>query len=100
MAEFPMSDRGRADDQRTIRDGVGNGAILLRLGQQVCSSHRRTCLTKGRFPRAHDAQVADTEIAHGARRGAQIQRIPRSYHYYTKAIEVCLHGWAILRLAN
>ena len=66
-----------AYDQRAIGHGFGDGGKFAGLLQDSVSSDGRAGLTECDFVWIHQAKLGESEIAHSARGGSDIQRIAR-----------------------
>src|SRR5712692_6530152 len=69
---------GGSDHKRAIFYGFGEGFELLGAGQQRRGTDGGTRLAKSQFVGIHDAKMEETEVAHGASGGTDIERIARS----------------------
>ncbi len=80
MLQFPVTDRRRPHHQRAIGHSLGHAGKLLRGRKNPSRSpNRRTRLAKCPFVRVHHPQTGEAEIAHGPRRGANVERIARRH---------------------
>ncbi len=87
MLQFPPRGCCCAHDQRAVRHRFCDTAELLRIGQQRGCADSGACFAKGRLIGINDAQMQKTEIAHGPRRSADIERIAGGDKDYTQMIE-------------
>ena len=81
MLQIPVPHRRRTHDQRAIGDRLAHAAVLLCFSQHVPGIHRGTRLAKRHFVGIHDTQPAKAEVAHGASRGADVERIARIHQH-------------------
>jgi hypothetical protein len=102
VLQFAIANGRRSDNQRAIGHGKGNAIEELCLFQDFRRPNSRTGLAEGRIVRIHYTQGAKSEIAHGACRGAYVQRVPRSHQDYAKMVEWarCRHGATFYRLTE
>lgn len=89
VLELPVSPGCCPDDQRAIRYGLSNARTFTRIRQQIGSAHGRFCLSERRAVRIHETKARESKIAHGARRGANVQRIPRGHQHHGYTVEKC-----------
>ena len=87
MLQFPARRCRCAHHQRAIRYRFRDAAELLRIGQQRGCADSGACFPKGGLIGINDAQMQKSEIAHGPRGGADIERIARGDKDYTQMIE-------------
>ena len=66
-----------ANHQRAIGHRFGHGEIFPRLLQHRMSFYRRTGFAEGNRVGIHQAKFGESEIAHGAGGGSEVQRIAR-----------------------
>lgn len=78
MLEFAATHRSGSNDEATVGDGLFKRGALLRGCQEIGRSHSRPCFVKGQVVGADDAQMGESEVAHRARRSADIVRIAGS----------------------
>ena len=88
VLQLSMADGGGADDQRTVRNGLGDGCEDLCIGQDGGGSDGRASLAKGKVVWLHQAQISEAKIAHGTRRGPDVQRVSRRYQNDAKTIGI------------
>jgi len=87
MLQFTMTSCSRPDDQSAIGDSAGNCPVFLRIGEKFLRANSGTRFTKRRIIRIDHAQIAEVEIAHGACRSANIERIARGHEDHAQAVE-------------
>jgi len=75
--EMASADRGGADDERAVGDGVFDGFELLGAREHGRSADGGAGLPKRGRIGLYDAQMAEAEIAHGASGGADVERVAR-----------------------
>src|SRR4029077_7013404 len=66
MVQGPMADGCSAYDQRAIGHGFGDALELFGALEHIGCADSRARLSKRRLIGIHDAQMAESEIAHGA----------------------------------
>ena len=88
MLQFTVPHRRGSHHQRAIRHRFGHRLELFRLREQFRSADGGARLAEARVVRIHDAQAAKTEVAHGARRSAHVERVARSDQHHAQAIEI------------
>ena len=76
-----------SDNQRAISDGLRNVLEFLRVRKQRRGTDRGTCLTKGRIVGVHDAQMQETEVAHGASGRANVERVACGHQHDAQTVE-------------
>jgi hypothetical protein len=78
VLKIAVSDGGGTDNQRAIGNSLGNGLEFLRVGKNVSrGAHGRAGAFKGYVIGIYDAEVKESEVAHGAGGRADVQRIAR-----------------------
>jgi hypothetical protein len=77
VLQLTQADRGGSDYESAIRDGFAEGFELFGFGEHRRGSDGRTRLAKSEFIRVHHAEMKKAEVAHGAGRGANVERIAR-----------------------
>ena len=87
MLEFTMTPGGGPNDKSAIGDSAGNRLMFLRVGEKFRRANSRTRFAKRQIIWIDHAQIAEAEIAHGARRRANIERIARGYQDHAQAVE-------------
>jgi len=87
-----MANSRGSHDERAIGDRIGDGFELFGARQQRRRADGGTRLAKRGLVGIHDAQVAETEIAHGTGGCADIQRVARGNEHDAQAVELSL-GW-------
>ncbi len=75
-----------ADDERAIGHGFGDGGEFFRRGEDLGGADGRAGVAKGRGEGIDHAQASETEIAHGARGGANVERVARGYQNDAQAV--------------
>jgi len=75
MLRLAAANSGRADNKSAICDGFGNGFEFRGLCKQRFSTNGGTRFAEGQFVGIHDAKMEETEVTHGARSGANVERI-------------------------
>jgi len=83
-----MSDGGGSDDERTIGDRFSDRCVAFGLGQHIRSSDRGTSTFKSHGVWIYRSQIAESEVAHGPRRGADVERIAGIDKDYAQAVEI------------
>jgi hypothetical protein len=87
MLQLAMPQRGGSDDERAIGDCLGQGFKLLGAAQDVLRVNSRPRFLERNRLRIHQPQIPESEIMHGSRRRADIQRIPRSHQDYAQVFK-------------
>ena len=77
MLRLAAADGGGADNERAIRDRFGNCFEFRGLREQRLSANGGTRLAKSPFVGTHREKMEETEVAHGAGRRANVERIAR-----------------------
>ena len=72
------ADGGGSDDQCAIRYGFGDSLELFGEGEQRRGADGGTRLAKSQFIWVHHAKMEESEIAHGAGGGADVEGIART----------------------
>src|SRR5712692_1090431 len=86
------AERRCAHNQRTVRDGFRDTLELLRSCQQRRGPHGSPRFAKCQFEGLYHAQMRESEIAHRARRGADVERVPRVDQHHAQPFEFVLLG--------
>ena len=86
MLQRAMADGSGADHQGAIRDGLGQRADIRGRLQHVLRLHGGAGFAKRDVVRIHQPQFGESEIAHGARGGADVQRIARRHQDHAERI--------------
>ena len=68
---------GSADDEGAVRDGSGDSLKLFGAGEKWRGADSGTRFAKGQVIRVHNAKMEETEVAHGAGGGADVERVAR-----------------------
>lgn len=84
---FARADRGGSNDESAIGDGFGDGFEFLCVGKKRGSAHGGARFAKRWIVGVDYAKVSESEIAHGARAGANVQRIARRHQHHTQPVE-------------
>jgi len=63
------------DNEGAIRNGFGNGFELFSAVKQWRGANGGTRFAEGQLVGIHDAKMKETEVAHGASGGANVERI-------------------------
>ena len=87
MVQFPVADGSGAHDQRTIGHGFGNGLEFFRACEHGGGAHGGARFAERDLVGIYDAQAKETEIAHGAGGGADIERVARAYQDDAQGVE-------------
>ena len=77
VLQLPKSHGSCSHHKGAIPDGFSDGLEFFGFGEQRRGADRRTGLAKRQFVGVHDAKMEKTEIAHGARGGADVERVAR-----------------------
>ncbi len=76
LPRHPVLRGRRSNHERAIRHRIGNTGKHARSLQHVRAPDGGNGLPKRRIVRIYQAQIREPEIRHGARRRADIQRVP------------------------
>src|SRR5205085_5335381 len=87
MPWIAAAQRGRAHDERAVRNSAFQRFEFFRLREQPRRPHGRPRIPERQFERMHYPQVQKAEIAHRARRRANVQRIPSVHQNHAQSIE-------------
>lgn len=90
VLQLSMADGSGADDERTVRNGFGDGREDFGVGEDCGCSDGRASLAKCRVVWMHQAQMMKAEVAHGTRGRPDVQRVSRRYENHAEAVGV--HG--------
>ena len=96
MLQDAAADGRRAHDERAIRDGFAEVPILFRGGEKRRGANRRAGFAKREFIGIYDPEMAEAEVAHRARGGADVEGISRVYQHNAQAFELGFCGQAPL----
>lgn len=77
MLRLAAVQRGSADNQRAVGYGFRDRLEFLGTREQRLGSNGRTRFPKCQFERIHNSQMKEPKIAHGARRGPNVERVAR-----------------------
>ena len=77
VLQLPKAHGSGAHNQGAIFDGLRDGLELFGFGEQRLGTNGGTGFAKGQFVGIYDAQMEKAEVAHGARGGADIERVAR-----------------------
>src|SRR5579872_6068235 len=75
VLEIAMSDGGGADDQRAIGNGLSDGFKFFGVEEHGGGAHGGAGALESDFVRVNHAQAGESEIAHGAGCGANVERV-------------------------
>jgi hypothetical protein len=87
VLQFAVADGGGADDEGAVRDGFGEGGEFFGGGEDGGSADGGAGFTKSQFVWIDHAEVEETEVAHGAGGGADVERIARVDEDDAQAVE-------------
>ncbi len=87
LFRLPVTARGGADDECAVGHRLRDTVECFGASQQPGCAYRRPRLAERQFVRLHQAQVTESEIAHGSGGRADVQRIARGYQHYAQAVE-------------
>lgn len=82
-----VANRSGADDERAIRDGLGNGGEFPRAGEQVGSADGGTGFAECGVVGSDDAQTLHAKVAQGPGRGADVERIACAHEDDAQVVE-------------
>ena len=86
--QFAIASGSGTDDKGAVGNGVGYGLELRGLLEKLGGTDGGASLAKRCVEGIHDAQMAETEIAHRTCSGADVQRIAGSDENHAKMIEI------------
>lgn len=92
VLQFAIVDRRGADDERTVRNRIRDGPVLLRIFQQRRRTNRRPRFAKRNLVGVDYTQMQETKIAHRASGRTQVERISRGDQNNTQAVEFRSRG--------
>ena len=92
MLQVAMLNGCGANDQPTISNRIGHARVFFRAGKQGRGAHRGSGFAKRNFVRIDDSKPQKTEVAHGTRRRAEIERITRPYQNHAQTVEFSREG--------
>ena len=75
VLRLAAADGGGTDNEGAIRNGFGNGFELFSAVKQWRGANGGTRFAEGQVVGIHDAKMKETEVAHGASGGANVERI-------------------------
>jgi len=78
VLHLTLADGGGSDDECAILDGFGEGLELFGAGEQRRGANRGARLAKSQLVGVYYAKMEETEVAHSAGGGADIERITRA----------------------
>lgn len=81
VLQLPKSHGSGPNNKGAILDSFSDGLELFRSGEQRRGADGGTGLAKGQFVGVHDAKMEKAEVAHGARGGADVERVARGDKY-------------------
>src|SRR5579863_542582 len=87
MLDLSLSHSAGGNYESAIGNCVGDVLELFGGGENVRCPDRGTRLAKRRPVRIDHAQMREAEVTHGARGGANIERIARGNQHYTQTVE-------------
>ena len=87
MLQRPISHRSSANYQGTIRNCFGDGLDFFGFCQHVAGADSRASLTKRHGIGIDHSQAMSAEIAHGASRRANVERIARAHEDDDEALK-------------
>lgn len=88
MLEFPVFGRGGADHERAVSDGFGDGREFFGVLEKVGSADCAHGLPKSWREGIDDAQLRYSEIAHGAGRRTDIERVTGGDEHHAQTVEI------------
>ena len=85
--QFAFAHRGSSHDQATVGNRLAHAPEDLRLQQHLRGSNSGARPKVGGFPRSNQSKILKTEIAHGARRRTDVERIARAHQHHAQLIK-------------
>ena len=83
MLKIAMADCRRSYHEFAIANRFAEGREFFRAGQHFAGLYRRTGALECHFVRIYQAQMADSEVAHGACNRADIQRVAHIHKHHS-----------------
>jgi hypothetical protein len=90
VLQFARADRCGSDDERAVSNSFGDSLELLGMGKKRQCADRGVRFAKGQFVGVHDAEVEESEVAHGAGGRADVEGIARVDEDDAQVVEL---GW-------
>ncbi|HEX2713255.1 MAG TPA: hypothetical protein VHM88_13730 [Candidatus Acidoferrales bacterium] len=82
------SEGSGAYDESTVGDGFRDGFEFFSASEKGRSSDGGTSFAESKFVGIDDAEVGETEVAHGAAGGANVERVARGNKNDTETVEL------------
>jgi hypothetical protein len=94
VLQLSLTHGGCSDDECAVLNGFGEVLELFRASKQRYSADGGTRFSKGQLIRVDDPKMKETEVAHGASRSANVERIARSDKNDTQTVGISIrkHG--------
>ena len=94
VLQLTLSNGGSSDNECAIGDGFRDGFEFRGLREQGLGTDGGARFAKSQLIRVDNAKVEEAEIAHGASRCADVERIARSHKNDTQAVRISVgeHG--------
>ena len=92
MPHFPAADRRGSHDQSAIGHGLTDGGEYARVGEEFGGANRGARFAEGWLIRIDETKVEETEVAHRASGGADVEGIARGDENDAEMVEVRLSG--------
>ena len=86
VLQLPKSYGGGPNNKRAILDGFSDGLELFGFGEQRRGADGGTGLAKSQIVGVHDAKMEKAKVAHGARGGADVERVARGHKHHPQPV--------------
>src|ERR1700694_395633 len=90
MQRVAAANGGGTDDEGTVLDGLGESLEFFSTGEKRRGAHSGACFPKSQFVGIYDAKMKETEVAHSACGGANVEGVARVDEDDAQVIEL---GW-------
>lgn len=77
MQRVATANGSGTDDEGAVLDGLCESLEFFSASEKRRGAHSGACFPKSQFVGIHDAKMEETEVAHGAGGGANIEGIAR-----------------------
>ncbi len=83
---MPKANGSGSHHKGAILDGFSDGLELFGFGEQRRGADGGTGLAKGQFVGVHNAKMEKAKVAHGARGGADVERVARGHKHHPQPV--------------
>jgi len=87
MVRSAAAERSGSHDERAIGYGISHVLVLFRTRQERGSTHGGTRLPERNFVGIHNTQAGKTEVAHGASRRSDVERVACGHQDDAQTVE-------------